>query len=69
MMPEVNGFEVMQRLKKDERTKDIPIIICTAKDLTKEDIQLLNSNVVSIMDKGMCSKEDLLGELKKIKKL
>lgn len=68
MMPEVNGFEVVQILKKDKRTKNIPIIICTSKDLTKEDMQLLNSNIVSIMQKGKCSKEELLEELKKIEK-
>ncbi|MEK7397024.1 MAG: response regulator, partial [Candidatus Poribacteria bacterium] len=69
MMPEINGFEVMQRLKENERTKDIPIIICTGKDLTKEEIQLLNNNIISIIHKGMCSKENLLGELKKIEKI
>ena len=68
MMPEISGFEVMQRLKENEKTRDIPIIICTGKDLTKEDMQLLNNNIVSIIHKGMCSKENLLEELKKIEK-
>ncbi len=30
MMPDLNGFEVCQRLKANERTKDIPVIFMTA---------------------------------------
>ncbi|HTS88485.1 MAG TPA: response regulator [Gemmatimonadales bacterium] len=32
MMPRLNGFQTCRRLKADPRTKDIPVIIVTAKD-------------------------------------
>lgn len=35
MMPEMNGFEVCQRIRNDPDTKDIPIIFLTAKTDTK----------------------------------
>jgi DNA-binding response OmpR family regulator len=39
LMPRLNGFEVSQRLKKDSKTKDIPIVMLTAlaqeKDLSR----------------------------------
>jgi len=38
MMPEINGFEVCQRLKADKTTADIPIIFLSGKD-SIDDIQ------------------------------
>ncbi len=37
MMPEMDGYEVCRRLRKDERTKDVPVIFLSAKT-AKEDI-------------------------------
>lgn len=37
-MPEINGFEVCQRLKADKTTADIPIIFLSGKD-SIDDIQ------------------------------
>jgi len=36
MMPEVDGFEILESLKSDEQTRDIPVIILTVRSL-KED--------------------------------
>ncbi|HOV45047.1 MAG TPA: response regulator [Ferruginibacter sp.] len=33
-MPKVNGLEVLERIKKDERTSDIPVVVLTS---SKED--------------------------------
>ena len=38
MMPELNGFEVCKILKKDENTKNIPIVFLSGKD-SSEDIE------------------------------
>ena len=29
-MPEMNGFEVLTHMKKDERLKDIPVVVMSA---------------------------------------
>ena len=36
MMPELNGFEVCELLKKDENTKEIPIVFLSGKDSTED---------------------------------
>jgi CheY-like chemotaxis protein len=52
MMPEVNGFEVVERLSKDPRTASIPILVVTGKQITIEDRARLNGSVKSIMEKA-----------------
>ena len=64
MMPEVDGFEVIRHLKKSDDTKQIPIIIVSAKKLTQEETGYLNSNIEKIIRKGGFSKEDLLKGIK-----
>jgi CheY-like chemotaxis protein/signal transduction histidine kinase/CHASE3 domain sensor protein len=53
MMPEVNGFEVLDKIRSAESTKNIPILILTAKDLTREDLSKLNTNnIKQLIQKG-----------------
>ena len=66
MMPEIDGFEVIRYLKKSEETKEIPIIIVSAKKLTQEEIKYLNCNIEKIIRKGDFSKEDLLKDIKRM---
>jgi CheY-like chemotaxis protein len=36
MMPEVDGFEILKRLKDDQATRDIPVVICTVRDYPED---------------------------------
>jgi DNA-binding response OmpR family regulator len=38
MMPDIGGWEVYQQLKADEKTKNIPVIIVTAKALSVDKV-------------------------------
>lgn len=69
MMPQVDGFQVIQRLTGDPRTCDIPIVICTALDLTNEDRDRLNGQIQSIIRKTGNVKEELLAAIKRIERL
>jgi PAS domain S-box-containing protein len=60
MMPGVTGFDVIQALKRNPDTVDIPIIVCTAKDFTSEEKEMFNSNLSYFMQKGDLNRENLI---------
>ena len=51
-MPNLDGFGVLEELKSDKRTCDIPVIVVSAKDLTDIDRKRLNGNIEAIYQKG-----------------
>jgi CheY-like chemotaxis protein len=64
MMPEVSGFEVVQRLRQHRATLGIPILIFTAKDLSREDLLRIAGHVQAVTFKS--AKENLLNELERV---
>jgi signal transduction histidine kinase/DNA-binding response OmpR family regulator len=69
MMPKVSGFDVVEKLRAHPRAKGIPIIICSAKDITPEEKRELDGNVLAIMQKENYTKKDLLAAVKKAEQL
>jgi signal transduction histidine kinase/DNA-binding LacI/PurR family transcriptional regulator/AraC-like DNA-binding protein/CheY-like chemotaxis protein len=63
MMPELDGFAVLEELQKTDMTRKIPIVVITGQVLTEEDMLRLNSNVVSVLGKGMFSVDEILVHL------
>ncbi|HEV3214586.1 MAG TPA: PAS domain S-box protein [Vicinamibacterales bacterium] len=51
MMPDVNGFDVVEALKGQPDTARIPILVVTAKQITADDRAKLNGYVSTIMEK------------------
>ncbi|MBN1522182.1 MAG: response regulator [Candidatus Aureabacteria bacterium] len=51
MMPGIDGFETCRRLKKDDSTKDIPVLMVTAKSQREDVLEGLQSGAVSYMVK------------------
>ncbi|MCI0848650.1 MAG: response regulator, partial [Chloroflexi bacterium] len=64
MMPEMDGFEFIEELRRDDRWKRLPVVVVTAKDITAEDRQRLNGYVEKVVQKGSYSAESLLTELR-----
>jgi threonine synthase len=51
-MPEMDGFSVLEELKYDKRTANIPVIVVSAKDITIADRERLNGYITAIYQKG-----------------
>lgn len=51
MMPVINGYETCERLKKNEKTKDIPVIILSAKAQKKEVDRALRAGAADFIAK------------------
>ena len=57
MMPYVDGFEAIRMLKDNEATRDIPVILLTAKRHDEDMIQGLSSGAVSYLTKPFAPTE------------
>jgi CheY-like chemotaxis protein len=51
MMPDVNGFDVVEALQDNPHTARIPILVLTAKEITVADRAKLTGYVTTIMEK------------------
>jgi threonine synthase len=68
MMPELDGFAVLDALKTNPQTADIPIIIVTAKELTPQEQRRLREQTQSLIRKAQFSDNDLLDEVRTLVK-
>ncbi len=60
MMPDVDGFQVLKILRNAEPTAHIPVLILTAKHITKEELSFLKrNNVHQLIQKGEIKRQEL----------
>jgi CheY-like chemotaxis protein len=64
-MPEVNGFDVVEALKGNPSTAQIPIVVVTAKDLTRSDRERLNGHIRDIVGKAEFNHGRFIGEVQR----
>jgi CheY-like chemotaxis protein len=66
VMPETDGFEVLDRIRKKPKTQNLPVIIVTAKNLSHDEKIRLRGRVISVITKGRSTPESLQNEIRRI---
>jgi CheY-like chemotaxis protein len=61
-LPDMSGFEVLQRIRDDDTIRDVPVVVFTGKELSSEDDAQLRSLARSVVVKGVESPERLFDE-------
>ncbi|HDO30577.1 MAG TPA: response regulator, partial [Desulfobacteraceae bacterium] len=61
-----SGLDLVKHVKAEEKTKNIPFILITEKDLSDEQIVKLNGGIQAILNRGLLEENVLLAELKEI---
>jgi CheY-like chemotaxis protein len=61
-LPDISGFELLSEIQRDERLREIPIVVFTGRELSGEEEAELRSRAKSIVLKGVQSPERLLDE-------
>ena len=61
-LPDMSGFELLERIKADEQLKKVPIIVYTGKDISKEENARLMRSANTVVLKTADSQERLLDE-------
>ncbi|MBI5607218.1 MAG: HAMP domain-containing protein, partial [Deltaproteobacteria bacterium] len=61
-LPDISGFKVLEEMQKKPELQDLPVIVYTARDLTRDQETRLKKYAESIIVKGVQSPERLLAE-------
>ncbi len=61
-LPDMSGFEVLERMRSDSALADVPVVVFTGRELSAEEDAQLHTMARSIVVKGVESPERLLNE-------
>ncbi|HEU4456703.1 MAG TPA: response regulator [Longimicrobium sp.] len=64
MMPEMDGFEFADRMRRHPEWRSVPIVVVTSRDLSREERRRLNGYVETILQKAGDSPEALLHQVR-----
>ena len=64
MMPQMDGFELLARLRSEPKWQDVPVVIMTSKDITSEEQEQLRGSAKVVLQKGDESRGRLITALK-----
>ncbi len=63
MMPQVDGFTVLEQMRQISRTRNVPVIVLTAQLLTGTEMARLQQGVVAVLRKELFSEAEVLTQV------
>ena len=60
MMPGMDGFQVLEAIRRSEAWRDVPVVVVTAKDLTREELVWLRTNAEEVFHKSAYNRRELI---------
>ena len=63
IMPEMDGFEFLDEMRKTPAYRKVPVVVVTAADLTEEDHRRLSGGVERVLHKAAGDRDKLLAEI------
>lgn len=66
IMPEINGFDFLSRIGQNGRWGDIPIIVLTAKELSRDESKRLEKGVDFLFQKGAYTRSELVEKIRSL---
>ncbi|HEX2933272.1 MAG TPA: HAMP domain-containing protein [Candidatus Binatia bacterium] len=62
-LPDISGFDLMENIRQNPELRELPIVVCTGKDLTADDGRRLARMAESVVLKDVQSPERLLDQV------
>ena len=63
MMPEMDGFQLIEEIKSDPKLRHVPVIVLSAKELTPAEHQRLAGRIDTMLQKGSFLNDELLQQI------
>ena len=64
VLPDMTGFEILETLKSDPTTRDIPVIVNSAKNIDDEEHRRLAATTAAILSKDDASREEMIARVR-----
>jgi signal transduction histidine kinase/CheY-like chemotaxis protein len=60
MMPGMDGFQVLEAIRRHEAWRDLPVVVVTAKDLSRDELVWLRTNAEDVFQKSSYNRRELI---------
>jgi len=63
VMPQLDGFAVLEAIRSRSATRDVPVVVVTGQTLTDADVDRLNRGVAAILSKGILTRSEIIARI------